>query len=81
MLLEFDNSSILTSSSVKFKKKEKARDLNTVYNLGLLSHEQGRLNKVEKMLRKALEGREKALGKEHSNTLSSVNSLGLVLES
>jgi len=32
------------------------------------------------MNRRALEGREKALGKEHSDTLTSVNNLALVLQ-
>jgi hypothetical protein len=35
---------------------------------------------AEEMNRRALDGREKALGKEHPDTLTSVNSLALVLE-
>jgi hypothetical protein len=32
------------------------------------------------MIRRALDGREKALGKEHPSTLTSVSNLALVLE-
>jgi hypothetical protein len=41
---------------------------------------QGRYEEAEQMNRRALEGREKALGKEHLDTLTSVNNLALVLQ-
>lgn len=41
----------------------------------------GRYREAETMLRRALERREKVLGPDHPDTLSSVNALGCVLES
>lgn len=38
------------------------------HNLGLLYADQGKLAEAEKMYERALEGREKALGPEHTST-------------
>jgi tetratricopeptide (TPR) repeat protein len=65
--------------------------LNTVYNLGNLYRNQGRLAEAEQMYGRALaeekalgpdrsRGKEKALGKEYPDTLTSVNDLALVLQ-
>jgi tetratricopeptide (TPR) repeat protein len=43
------------------------------------AHEKGNYDVAEKMYREALEGREKMLGKEHPDTLTSVNNLASVL--
>jgi Tfp pilus assembly protein PilF len=51
--------------------------MDTVNNLGALYHDQGKLNKAEEMYRRALEGKEKALGPDHTSTLNTVNNLGL----
>jgi len=40
---------------------------------------QGKYEEAEQINRRALEGYEKALGKEHPNTLTSVNNLAFVL--
>jgi Tfp pilus assembly protein PilF len=40
--------------------------LETVNNLGLLSYRQGRFDDAERMYDRALAGKEKALGHEHT---------------
>jgi hypothetical protein len=42
---------------------------------------QGKYDEAEAMQQRALEGREKALGREHPHTLTSVSQLGTVLQS
>ncbi|KAK5215258.1 hypothetical protein LTR72_011670 [Exophiala xenobiotica] len=46
------------------------------YNLGNLYKDQGKLAEAEKMYIRALQGREEALGPDHTSTLSTVNNLG-----
>ncbi|KAK8036599.1 hypothetical protein PG991_001736 [Apiospora marii] len=46
------------------------------YNLGNLYASQGRLGEAEAMYQRALQGKEKAWGAEHTSTLSTVNNLG-----
>jgi tetratricopeptide (TPR) repeat protein len=46
----------------------------------LVLRNQGKYNKAEQMNRRILEGRKKALGKEHPDTLISVNNLASVLQ-
>ncbi|KAH8587304.1 P-loop containing nucleoside triphosphate hydrolase protein [Bisporella sp. PMI_857] len=48
------------------------------YNLGLLYADQGKLAEAESMYERALAGKEKALGAEHTSTLDTVNNLGLL---
>ncbi|KAM3067029.1 hypothetical protein ACMFMG_011810 [Clarireedia jacksonii] len=48
------------------------------YNLGNLYREQGKLAEAEAMYIRALEGSEKALGPDHTSTLSTVNNLGIL---
>lgn len=49
-------------------------------NAAWYAAEQGSYNDAEQMDRRALEGREKAVGKEHPDTLTSVSILALVLQ-
>ncbi|KAG4429852.1 hypothetical protein IFR05_014663 [Cadophora sp. M221] len=46
------------------------------HNLGLLYADQGKLVEAERMYQRALEGKEKAWGPEHTSTLDTVNNLG-----
>jgi tetratricopeptide (TPR) repeat protein len=46
------------------------------HNLGDLFVDQGRLAKAEQMYQRALKGKEKAWGSEHTSTLDTVNNLG-----
>ncbi|KAK1636654.1 hypothetical protein BDP81DRAFT_449649 [Colletotrichum phormii] len=46
--------------------------------LGNLYSDQGRLKEAEAMYERALQGSEKALGPDHTSTLSTVNNLGLL---
>ncbi|PVH91284.1 hypothetical protein DM02DRAFT_734231 [Periconia macrospinosa] len=46
------------------------------HRLGLLYADQGKLAEAEEMYQRALQGYEKALGPEHTSTLSMVNNLG-----
>jgi len=45
-------------------------------SLGNLHSDQGKLGEAEKMYKRALQGKEKALGPEHTSTLVTVNNLG-----
>jgi len=51
-------------------------NLRTVNNLGLLYSTKGKLDEAEQIYDRALTGKEKALGPEHSSTLDTVNNLG-----
>ncbi|KUJ07385.1 uncharacterized protein LY89DRAFT_365096 [Mollisia scopiformis] len=51
-----------------------------LFNAAWYSSEIGSYNTAEEMDRRALEGREKVLGKEHPNTLTSVSNLASVLQ-
>ena len=46
------------------------------HNLGLLYANQGKLAEAEQMYQRALQGKEKAWGPEHTFTLDTVNNLG-----
>ncbi|CAD6446243.1 f915f03b-3603-4ccf-9fb2-dd5b65dd2f7b [Sclerotinia trifoliorum] len=46
------------------------------HSLGNLYRDQGKLAEAEKMYHRALEGKEKALGPDHTSTLDTVNNLG-----
>jgi tetratricopeptide (TPR) repeat protein len=48
----------------------------TYFSLGYLFYEQSKLAEAEQMYQRALQGREKALGAEHTSTLDAVNNLG-----
>jgi hypothetical protein len=48
------------------------------HNLGLLYADQGKLDEAEKMYQRALQGKEKAWGPDHTSTLDTVNNLGLL---
>ena len=55
--------------------------LDTVYNLGVLYKDQGRLEEAEAMYQQALAGYEKALGSDHKSTLKTVYNLGVLYTS
>jgi Tetratricopeptide repeat len=46
------------------------------HNLGDLYLDQGQLGEAEKMYMRALQGKEKAWGPDHTSTLDTVNNLG-----
>jgi tetratricopeptide (TPR) repeat protein len=48
------------------------------HNLGDLFTNQGKLAEAEKMFIRALQGKEEALGPDHTSTLETVNNLGLL---
>jgi tetratricopeptide (TPR) repeat protein len=50
--------------------------LSAAHSLGDLYADQGKLDKAEEMYERALEGKEKALGPDHTSTLGTVNNLG-----
>jgi tetratricopeptide (TPR) repeat protein len=50
--------------------------LGATHDLGNLYWRQGKLDKAEEMYTRALEGKEKALGRDYTSTLSTVNNLG-----
>ncbi|KAI8680532.1 NACHT domain-containing protein [Fusarium keratoplasticum] len=50
-------------------------------NIGRYRQMRGRYEEAEQMNRRALEGREKVLGREHPDTLTSIHNLGWVLRS
>ena len=49
-----------------------------IHNLGVLYADQGKLDKAEEMYERALQGYEKALGRDHTSTLQTVNNLGIL---
>lgn len=49
-----------------------------LHNLGILYADQGKLVEAEQMYQRALQGKEKAWGPEHTSTLHTVNNLGLL---
>ncbi|KAL1598071.1 hypothetical protein SLS59_007081 [Nothophoma quercina] len=55
-----------------------ALSTTTSHNLGDLYADQGKLGEAEEMYERALEGKEKALGPDHTSTLSTINNLGLL---
>ncbi|KAH8646436.1 hypothetical protein BGZ61DRAFT_376835 [Ilyonectria robusta] len=46
--------------------------------LGILNSDQVKFNEAEEMYERALEGREKALERDHTLTLRTINNLGLL---
>ncbi|KAJ5491643.1 Disease resistance protein [Penicillium diatomitis] len=52
--------------------------VGSLCSLGLLYADQGRLLEAEAMFKQALEGKEKAWGREHTSTLGIVNNLGVL---
>jgi tetratricopeptide (TPR) repeat protein len=50
--------------------------LNAIHGLGMLYVDQGKLAEAEEMYQRALQGKEKALGPEHTSTLETVNHFG-----
>ncbi|KAL2115914.1 hypothetical protein VTJ04DRAFT_10169 [Mycothermus thermophilus] len=54
--------------------------LGAIHNLGKLLYHQGRLTEAESMYQRALEGKEKALGRNHLLTLDTVSNLGVLYE-
>ncbi|KAK5214762.1 hypothetical protein LTR47_011818, partial [Exophiala xenobiotica] len=54
--------------------------LNALLGLGNLYRDQGKLQQAEEMYQRALQGFEKALGNEHTSTLTTVNNLGALYQ-
>src|SRR5437773_7526126 len=52
--------------------------LHGLHSLGRLYGNQGKLAEAEAMYQRALAGKEKALGPEHTSTLDTVNNLGVL---
>jgi len=52
--------------------------MEAIQMLGILYSDRGRLVEAEAMYQRALEGKEKALGRDHTSTLRTVNSLSLL---
>ncbi|CZR43873.1 uncharacterized protein FPRO_13681 [Fusarium proliferatum ET1] len=50
--------------------------IDSLHMLGMLYADQGKLPEAEAMYKRALEGNEKALGRDHTSTLDTVNNLG-----
>jgi tetratricopeptide (TPR) repeat protein len=48
------------------------------HQLGVLYYDQGKMDEAEKMYLRALHGKEKAWGLDHTSTLNTVNNLGLL---
>jgi tetratricopeptide (TPR) repeat protein len=49
---------------------------DAIHSLGFLYAGQGKLVEAEQMYQRALQGKEKAWGPDHTSTLSTVNNLG-----
>ncbi|RYO22811.1 hypothetical protein AA0113_g12754 [Alternaria arborescens] len=65
--------------SVGFGERDGEESLTeAIHNLGLLYAHQGKLDKAEEMFKRALQGKEKALRRDHTSTLDTVNNLGVL---
>ena len=65
--------------SVEFKERDGEGSLTgAIHNLGMLYANQGKLNAAEEMYARALQGYEKALGRDHTSTLQTVGNLGIL---
>ena len=51
-----------------------------MHKIGYYLEQQGRLKEAEVFYRRDLEGSERNLGRDHNNTLTAVNSVGLLLQ-
>ena len=60
------------------ERVESVEASDAFHNLGLLYADQGKLVEAEEMYRRALDGKEKAWGREHTSTLDTVNNLGIL---
>ena len=67
-----------SSSSCRRLSPPQPPTARKITGLGILYRDQGRLKEAESMYRRALEGYEKALGWDHTSTLSTVNNLGIL---
>jgi Tfp pilus assembly protein PilF len=52
--------------------------IDAVHSMGVLYADQGKRDKAEEMYQRALQGNEKALGRDHTSTLDTVNNLGVL---
>lgn len=52
--------------------------IDSIHLLGILYNDQDRLPEAEAMFQRALQGKEKALGPDHTSTLVTVGNLGLL---
>ena len=76
-LLPHANRCIQQLSTAKIISATKDQDIDSAfYNLGYLYANQGKMVEAEKMYQRALEGKEKAWGLEHTSTLNTINNLG-----
>ena len=64
------------NKSTRIRTEVKYAVLNAINRLGVLYQDQGKLYEAETMYKRALAGREKALGAEHMSTLGTVDNLG-----
>jgi tetratricopeptide (TPR) repeat protein len=62
--------------AVLARQKDGMKTITAIHGLGELYFNQGKLDKAEEMFERALQGREKALGRDHPSTLGTVNNLG-----
>ena len=64
--------------NVLLLEKKEHWTLATVENLGILYVDQGRPSDAERMFERALAGKERAFGRDHTSSLSAVRALGSV---
>ncbi|KAF2678494.1 FabD/lysophospholipase-like protein [Lentithecium fluviatile CBS 122367] len=60
------------------RTEEREVVLHAMHLVGILYADQGKLGEAEKMYMRALQGKEEALGPNHTSTLDTVNNLGLL---
>ncbi|KAK4119890.1 FabD/lysophospholipase-like protein [Parathielavia appendiculata] len=61
---------------LRYSMIEYQEAVDAMHMLGNLYADQGRLREAESMFQRALEGKEKALGRDHTSTLDTINNLG-----
>ncbi len=66
----------LGTPACSLERVESVEASDAFNTLDLLYTDQGKLMEAEEMYRRALDGKEKAWGREHTSTLSTINNLG-----
>ncbi|KAA6408178.1 MAG: Kinesin light chain [Lasallia pustulata] len=78
LLLHADKCFESVYNTINLEFQDSPNSLNAVHNLGNLYADQGKMAEAEAMYRRALEGKEKAWGPEHTSTMDTVNNLGVL---
>ncbi|KAI9765554.1 MAG: hypothetical protein M1839_005420 [Geoglossum umbratile] len=69
---------LIEAAGVGGSTSDAIEDPEDIHNLGVVYDKQGKLTEAEAMYKRALTGKEKVLGPDHTSTLDTVHGLGVV---